>query len=113
MIILGWQTDRLPTRNLRASAIPCCLMWHGTQLDAGLVVHREAIHEVRASLVVADHLYIRAGASQARDDFVQRPHAGTVPKVRRRYVDAAGSPRFCVNGPGAAVRSAEHTSALQ
>src|SRR3546814_11723302 len=69
-------------------------MWHGTQLDAGLVVHREAIHEVRASLVVADHLYIRAGASQARDDFVQRPHAGNVPKVRRRYVDDHGSPAF-------------------
>src|SRR3546814_4811324 len=78
-------------------------MWHGTQLDAGLVVHREAIHEVRASLVVADHLYIRAGASQARDDFVQRPHAGNVPKVRRRYVDDDGSPRFCVKGTGEAV----------
>src|SRR3546814_3172297 len=86
-------------------------MWHGTQLDAGLVVHREAIHEVRASLVVADHLYIRAGASQARDDFVQRPHAGNVPKVRRRYVDDDGSPRFCVKGTG--ERSEEHTSELQ
>src|SRR5690606_9352850 len=62
-------------------------MGHEPHLHAGLVVQGEAVDDIGACPVIADHFHLCAAAPQPRHDLVERRHRRNIPEMRGRHVD--------------------------